>query len=136
MTDDPPRPELPAPDLRVQVQVQLRPEPTRAGGQLYQYVIRIENHSDESWQLMAREWTITDATGQVTQVQGEGVVGQTPIIAPGGVFVYDSFVTLQRSPGTMRGAYLLRDAWGATTRLAIPEFRLGSGPDSEDRVLN
>lgn len=134
------------PDLRVSVEVRFRPDHSRPdhephGRWLFQYVIRIENHSGESWQVMGREWMITDGTGQVTQVAGEGVVGQTPIIAPGGVYVYDSFVTMEATPGTMRGAYLLRDAWGHEGRTEIPEFvlalppgtRPGSGPD---RVLN
>ena len=112
------------PDVRVTVEPRFRPDHSQPGRWLFQYVIRIENRTSESWQIMGREWTITDGLGRVTSVAGEGVVGQTPIIAPGGVYVYDSFVTLEVTPGRMGGAYLLRDAWNAPGRVEIPEFEL------------
>jgi len=134
------------PDLRVSVEVRFRRDHSRPdlgphGRWLFQYVIRIENHGGESWQVMGREWTITDGAGQVTQVAGAGVVGQTPVIAPGGVYVYDSFVTMEATPGTMSGAYLVRDAWGHESRAPIPEFTLALPPGTlpgsgADRVLN
>ena len=106
------------------VEVRFRPEHSQPGRWLFQYVIRIENHADESWQVLGREWTITDGLGRVTQVAGEGVVGQTPVLAPGGVYVYDSFVTLEAAPGSMVGHYRIRDAWGRESVAAIPEFAL------------
>ena len=106
------------------VEVRFRPDHSQAGRWLFQYVIRIENHADESWQVLGREWMITDGLGRVTQVAGEGVVGQTPVLSPGGVYVYDSFVTLEAAPGSMVGAYLIRNAWGREDRAAIPEFAL------------
>ncbi len=136
------------PDVRVSVEVRFRADHSQPGqlphGRwLFQYLIRIENHGVESWQVMGREWTITDALGRVTQVAGEGVVGQTPVLAPGGVYVYDSFVTLEAAPGSMQGAYLLRDAWGQEGRADIPEFALEVPPEvlaaqaeQPGRVLN
>ncbi len=129
------------PDVRVSVEVRFRPDHSRSGRWLFQYLMRIENHADESWQIVGREWTITDGLGRVTQVAGEGVVGHTPVLAPGGVYVYDSFVTLEAAPGSMGGQYLLRDAWGKAGRATIPEFSLALPPElAEDgahgRVLN
>ncbi|MGY2893151.1 Co2+/Mg2+ efflux protein ApaG [Deinococcus sp. UYEF24] len=130
------------PDVRVMVEVRFRPDHSQAGRWLFQYVIRIENHADESWQVLGREWTITDGLGRVTQVAGEGVVGQTPVLAPGGVYVYDSFVTLEAAPGSMVGSYLIRNAWGREGRAAIPEFALLLPPEAvqeggeSGRVLN
>ena len=112
------------PDVRVSAEVRFRLDHSQPGRWLFQYLMRIENHTDESWQVMGREWTITDGLGRVTQVAGEGVVGHTPVLAPGGVYVYDSFVTLEAAPGSMCGQYLLRDAWGKVGRAAIPEFSL------------
>ncbi|WP_425147992.1 ApaG domain [Deinococcus sp.] len=112
------------PDLRVTVEVHFHLNRSVPGRWLFQYVSRIENRTSESWQIVGREWIITDGLGQVTQVEGNGVVGQTPILVPGGVFVYDSFVTLASTPGRMRGHYLLRDAWNAAGRTEIPEFEL------------
>ena len=130
------------PDVRVVVEDRFRPDHSRTGRWLFQYVIRIENHADESWQVLGREWTITDGLGRVTQVAGEGVVGQTPILAPGGAYVYDSFVTLEAAPGSMVGTYLIRNAWGRESRAAIPEFALLPPPEAAQeggesgRVLN
>ena len=112
------------PDIRVTVEPRFRLDHSQPGRWLFQYVIRIENHSSASWQVMGREWTITDGSGRVTDVAGEGVVGQTPVLAPGGVYVYDSFVTLASTPGRMSGFYLLRDAWNAPGRVAVPAFEL------------
>ncbi len=125
------------PDVRVSVEVRFRPDHSQPqqlpyGRWLFQYLIRIENHADESWQIVGREWTITDALGRVTRVAGEGVVGQAPVLAPGGVYVYDSFVTLEAAPGAMRGQYLLRDAWGKAGLAAIPEFSLVLPPEIAD----
>jgi ApaG protein len=121
------------------VEVRFRPDHSQAGRWLFQYVIRIENHADESWQVLGREWTITDGLGRVTQVAGDGVVGQTPVLAPGGAYVYDSFVTLEAAPGSMSGSYRIRDAWGRESTAAIPEFALLLPPETvsqDGRVLN
>ncbi|GGJ60979.1 Co2+/Mg2+ efflux protein ApaG [Deinococcus aquiradiocola] len=130
------------PDLSVAVDVRYRPDHSRDGRWLFQYVITIENRADESWQVLAREWTITDGEGRVTQVAGEGVVGQTPVLAPGGVYVYDSFVTLQVAPGRMEGRYRVRNAWGHEAWAPIPPFVLAlpdgvpGGDSGQGRVLN
>ena len=47
------------------------------------YEITIHNQSGDDVQLMDRHWLISDANGQQTEVQGQGVVGQQPIIAAG-----------------------------------------------------
>lgn len=117
------------PRIEVSVEVRFRPDHSRPGRWLFQYLIRIENHADESWQVLSREWTITDGLGRVTQVAGEGVVGQTPVLAPGGVYIYDSFVTLEAAPGRMSGSYQIRNAWGQESRAAIPEFELLVPPE-------
>ena len=52
----------------------------------WSYHIRIENGSDLSVQLLSRSWRIVDAAGIVHEVHGEGVVGETPLIAPGSSF--------------------------------------------------
>ncbi|MFC4637528.1 Co2+/Mg2+ efflux protein ApaG [Deinococcus hohokamensis] len=112
------------PDIRVTVEVEHLAAHSRAERQVFAYVIRIENHSDQTWQVLSRHWEITDATGQTTQVDGEGVVGEQPVIPPGGAFVYDSFVTLQASPGRMGGHYTVQDAWSVRARVPIPTFLL------------
>ncbi|MEF2276718.1 Co2+/Mg2+ efflux protein ApaG [Deinococcus sp. YIM 134068] len=113
-----------SPDVRVSVEVHHLPAHSTPERRVFAYVIRIENHSDQTWQLLARHWDIVDAGGRETVVDGDGVVGQQPHIAPGGVFVYDSFVTVQDTPGRMGGYYVMQDAWGARARVPIPPFVL------------
>lgn len=125
--------EMAAPDLQVSVSVQHLAHHSEAARQVFGYEIRIENHDGESWQVISREWRVTDGSGRETLIQGEGVVGQQPIIAPKGVFVYDSFVTLEDVPGSMRGFYQLKNAWGQLGRVAIPAFALNV---TQTRTLN
>ena len=115
---------LPAPDIQVEVDVTHLPTHSTPGRQVFTYVIRIENRSDQTWQLLARHWDIVDAGGRETAVDGEGVVGEQPVIPPGGRFVYDSFVTLEATPGRMGGHYVMQDAWGAQAEVPIPPFML------------
>ncbi len=122
MTDTPLLPT--DPDVRVRVEVQYLAAHSQPGRHAFSYVITIENHSDQTWQLLTRHWKIVDAGGRETTVDGEGVVGQQPHLAPGAVYVYDSFVTVQDTPGVMGGHYGLRDAWGAAGKAIIPPFVL------------
>lgn len=114
----------PSPDVRVHVDVSYLRAHSAPGRHIFTYVIRIENHSGETWKLLARHWDIVDAGGRETVVDGEGVVGEQPVIPPGGIFVYDSFVTMQDTPGRMGGHYVLQDAWGERAQVPIPPFVL------------
>jgi ApaG protein len=69
------------------------------------YTIRITNLGDETVQLVARHWTITDATGRVEEVHGPGVVGEQPVLEPGEAFEYTSGCPLRTPFGWMRGRY-------------------------------
>ncbi|SMB89415.1 Co2+/Mg2+ efflux protein ApaG [Deinococcus hopiensis] len=115
---------LPTPDVRVEVDASHLSGHSVPGRQVFAYVIRIENRSDQTWQLLARHWHIVDAGGRETVVDGEGVVGEQPVIPPGGSFMYDSFVTVEDTPGRMVGHYVMQDAWGARTEVPIPPFML------------
>lgn len=112
------------PDVRVSVEVSYLAAHSAPGRHLFAYVVRIENHSGDTWQLLARHWDIVDGAGRHTVVDGEGVVGERPVLAPGGVFVYDSLVTLEDPPGQMSGHYVMQDAWGVRARVPIPAFGL------------
>ena len=70
---------------------------------LFAYRVRIENHGYETVQLLKRHWIITDGDGQVRHVEGEGVVGEQPVLKPGESFEYTSGCPLSTPVGTMRG---------------------------------
>ncbi len=91
---------------------------------VFAYQVRIENAGLEEVQLTRRHWYIRDRDGKAQEVEGEGVIGQQPILAPGEVHEYDSYVILRAPEGTMRGTYLMEYANGARFSVEIPLFHL------------
>ncbi|NQY34300.1 MAG: Co2+/Mg2+ efflux protein ApaG [Alteromonadaceae bacterium] len=75
---------------------------------IFSYTITITNNSDSVVQLLTRSWIITDANGDVTTVEGEGVIGMKPNIAPGASYTYTSGCLLKTPFGTMQGHYLMQ----------------------------
>ena len=90
----------------------------------WSYHIRIENASEVSVQLLSRSWVIVDGRGTIHEVKGEGVVGETPLIAPGGSFDYVSGCPLDTPSGSMSGTYRMVDAEGTLFDVTIPTFSL------------
>ena len=116
--------------VRIQVQsayVEERSAP-RDSYYFFAYHVRITNDSDTTVQLLSRIWIITDSDGQVEKVEGPGVVGEQPVLPPGGTFEYTSFCPLRTSVGTMHGSYQMLvvasgekfDATIAPFELAVP----------------
>jgi ApaG protein len=91
---------------------------------VYAYRIRIENVGTAPAQLLWRHWHIHDPVAGDTEVEGEGVVGEQPLIRPGGVHEYQSFCVLQGPQGAMEGWYQFRRPDGTTFHAAIPRFLL------------
>ncbi len=71
----------------------------------FTYTITIENKNDFSVQLISRHWHIYDSNGDYRQVQGEGVVGEQPIIEPNKKYSYTSGCNLKTEIGKMSGTY-------------------------------
>ncbi|MDO2948415.1 Co2+/Mg2+ efflux protein ApaG [Aeromonas simiae] len=90
----------------------------------FNYRIEIENHGSLSVQLLRRRWLITDGEGRHIEVEGPGVVGEEPIIAPGQVFSYQSGVPLDTPLGVMEGSYLMQDEEGEEFEAPISPFTL------------
>ncbi len=88
------------------------------------YHIRIENAGPMSVQLLHRHWTIADGRGNKHQIEGEGVVGEQPLIAPGGSYDYVSGCPLTTPSGWMQGNYEMLGEDGAMFPVAIPKFAL------------
>lgn len=91
---------------------------------VFAYFIRIENNGSEEVQLLRRHWFIREETGHVQEVEGEGVIGEQPVIAPSGVHEYNSFCIIESFEGTMEGNYLMQRSNGARFRVGIPLFHL------------
>ncbi|MFN6944006.1 MAG: Co2+/Mg2+ efflux protein ApaG [Cytophagaceae bacterium] len=92
---------------------------------VFTYRIIIENNSDNTIQLLKRHWHIHDANGLVREVEGDGVVGQQPVLEPGQSHEYISGCNLKTEMGKMRGTYLMeRVVDGKNFKVKIPEFIL------------
>lgn len=92
---------------------------------VFTYRITIENEGNSTIQLLRRHWIIYDANGSAREVEGEGVVGQQPILEPGEVHEYVSGCNLRSSLGKMTGTYLMeRIVDGKQFRVNIPEFTM------------
>ncbi|MFW2852061.1 Co2+/Mg2+ efflux protein ApaG [Sphingomonas sp. TX0543] len=98
-------------------------EPSR-GRWFWAYHIRIENAGGRNVQLLSRHWVITDARGARHSVEGEGVVGEKPVIAPGASYNYVSGCPLATSSGAMQGSYRMIGEDGVMFDVAIPKFAL------------
>ena len=91
---------------------------------VFAYRMRIENRSDAPAQLVWRHWYIHDAAAGESEVEGEGVVGEQPLIEPGGVHADESYCVLEGPEGSMEGFYEFRRSDGSSFRAAIPRFFL------------
>ncbi len=111
-------------DIRVTVEVMYSPGHSRAGAYFYIYFIRIENFGTLTAQLLRRHWFIRDATGHSQEVEGEGVIGEQPILEPGASFQYHSGVPISSTPGTMHGYFTFKDEVGAEFKAQVPAFEL------------
>ncbi|RIA37662.1 uncharacterized protein affecting Mg2+/Co2+ transport [Hephaestia caeni] len=98
-------------------------EPAR-GRWFWAYHVRIENEGTQTVQLLTRHWIITDGRGARHSVEGEGVVGEQPMIEPGGSFDYVSGCPLATPTGAMQGSYRMTAEDGSSFDVEIPRFAL------------
>ena len=112
--------------ITVRVSVSYLPEQSEPakGRWFWAYHIRIENMGDRAVQLVSREWIISDGRGVTHEVRGEGVVGEQPVLEPGGSFDYVSGCPLTTPTGAMEGRYFMIAADGSSFEVAIPRFPL------------
>ncbi len=93
---------------------------------VWAYHVRIENHGEQTVQLLTRFWRITDSLGNVQEVRGDGVVGEQPILNPGESFEYTSGTPLPTPSGIMVGAYQMLAQSGERFEIDVPAFSLDS----------
>lgn len=91
---------------------------------VFAYFIRIDNNSHEPVQLLRRHWFIRNASDELREVEGEGVVGQQPVIHPNKGHEYNSYCVLDTFEGTMEGTYLMRRPNGELFYVVVPRFSL------------
>jgi ApaG protein len=119
---------MPAHEIDIQVDTLYLPEHSDEQNQqfVFGYRVTLTNTSENEYQLMRRFWQITDGNGEIEEVNGEGVVGQQPSLAPGGSFHYSSRAVLKTQVGVMQGNYTWQSMDGRTFVTTIPTFRLAT----------
>jgi ApaG protein len=117
--------------IRVQVEARYHPEESAPsnGYFFFSYRVEIFNEGTVPVRLVSRRWLITDGHGRRREVEGPGVVGQQPLLPPGGAFEYRSACPLPTSIGSMEGTYQMERDDGTRFDANIPAFTLAD-PES------
>ena len=113
--------------IKVSVETEYQPEYSSPKQRhfVFTYRITIENLSEYTTHLLRRYWLIHDSNGDVMEVEGEGVVGQQPVLEPGEKHQYVSGCHLKTSMGKMEGFYLMeRVVDGRQFQAKIPVFNM------------
>lgn len=91
----------------------------------FSYRIHIHNKSRRRVQLLKRKWSIFDSFGVIREVEGDGVIGEQPMLNSGETHEYGSWCQLSADMGRMRGTYLMVDmATQERFEIKIPPFNL------------
>lgn len=92
---------------------------------LFVYRITIDNLTDFPVKLLRRHWHILDSNGSHREVEGEGVVGQQPLIEPNESYQYISAANLKSDMGKMFGTYEMINMYNRKKIIvSIPEFQM------------
>lgn len=110
--------------VRVQARYSAPHSSPENGRWFFLYTIRVSNEGSEALTLRSRHWIISDGTGRVEEVRGEGVVGEQPEIQPGNTFEYTSGCPLPTPFGSMEGNYEMIRVDGSSFRARIAAFEL------------
>jgi ApaG protein len=113
-------------NVRVEVESKYAPDHSQPfqSRWFFHYTVHISNEGDDTVQLLSRHWIITDGNGRVEEVEGPGVVGEQPVLAPGETFTYTSGCSLNTSNGIMRGTYSMVTESGEHFDVEIAPFAL------------
>ncbi len=113
-------------DIRITVKTEFLPHHSDSAEHrfAFAYTITIANFGRRSTQLISRYWKIKDANNKIQEVEGLGVVGEQPHIAPGASYTYTSSAVINTEIGTMEGFYNMQCDNGDTFVAKIPTFVL------------
>jgi ApaG protein len=124
-------------DIRIEVEVEYVPPDQHIEAHnthVWAYRITMNNEGGRIVRLKTRHWTIMDGKGRVQTVDGEGVVGEHPILGPHDSYSYSSGCPLPTPSGSMSGYYVFKTEEGESLKVEIPTFSLDL-PQAR-RVLN
>ncbi len=87
------------------------------------YFLTIRNNSNRMVTLIARKWVINNFDGNTLVIEGDKIVGQTPKIAPGDKFSYNSY-HLTSVSGRAHGSFHGIDDTQQHIHVKIPLFEM------------
>ena len=90
----------------------------------FAYYITILNEGQETVTVRGRKWVVTESNGEVSAVEGDGLVGEFPALEPGEHFSYNSYHMIRSSRAIAQGSYLGITANGEPVVVGIPSFQL------------
>ncbi len=132
--------------VRVQPRYSLAESAPEDGTFVFAYHVILANEGPDPAQLLFRHWRIHDSAAGDSMVDGEGVIGQQPLLVPGASHEYSSFCVLKSPVGYMEGYYTFVRPDGRQFRVEVPRFALNgplvlpgtsreSGDEDQDRGL-
>jgi ApaG protein len=113
--------------INVSVETSYIPEQSNAlvNEHVFAYTVTITNNEKYTVQLLRRHWIISDSNGEIRQVEGEGVVGQQPILEQGESYSYTSGSCLRTEVGKMEGFFTFQNLEEKKLiKVEIPTFQL------------
>jgi ApaG protein len=113
--------------IKVSVEVYYQPDYSNPLNNefMFAYRITIENSNAFAVRLLTRQWHIFDSNGEQREVEGEGVVGQQPVITSGQQFQYSSGCNLRTEMGKMHGTYTFENLnTKQKFKVNIPAFQM------------
>jgi ApaG protein len=113
--------------VRVEASYDSQRSQPQQGLWFFLYSVTITNTGEDTVKLLHRYWTVVSGDGSEEHVDGSGVVGEHPILAPGESFNYTSGCPLRTPFGAMHGSYEMLRLSGGTFRATIAPFGF-SGP--------
>jgi len=114
-------------DIRVSIKTTYQAEYSKPKDAqfVHTYQIQIENLGTRPVQLMRRHWIIKDSNGGLREQEGNGVVGQQPLLEPGASHQYVSWCNFSTEIGLMQGSFKMYDlSKQKFFKVIIPAFRL------------
>lgn len=84
------------------------------------YFLTVSNSSTRTVTLLGRKW-ILQSLSEYTIIEGEKIVGQTPVLEPGESFSYNSY-HLASENIKAKGAFYGIDEFNQVIHVQIPEF--------------
>jgi ApaG protein len=95
------------------------------------YFITIRNKSEHTVTLLGRKWVIATEDGCRRVIEGDKIVGETPRIAPGESFSYNSY-HVAGCDAVAQGSFHGADEAGRAVHVLLPAFAMRIPPVVSD----